>query len=254
MTDTPKTERAAEAVARHIEGLILEGTLRPGEMLLPERELALRLGVSRPTLRDGLKDLEARGLLEPSGRGIAVARLGAALIADPLVALLASRAEVADDYLEFRAIIEQSAARMAAMRANEVDRGIIEGCLTAIDAAHDAGDPVQEAEADADLHMAIYEASHNVVLLQIMRALSGKLRSDVMGNRAQLFTLPKARDALRDQHRAIAAAILAGKPERAANAAGAHIDWLRDAVRRVKEAEAQLDLSLRRLDGGKLTR
>lgn len=249
MTDTLKSERAAEGIARHIEGLILEGTLRPGEMLLPERELAERLGVSRPTLRDGLRLLEARGLLEPSGRGIAVARLGAALIADPLIALLASREEARDDYLEFRAIVEQSAARFAAQRANEVDRSVIERCLAAIDAAHAANDPAQEAEADADLHMAIYEASHNVVLLQIMRALSGKLRSDVQGNRERLFTIPKARDALREQHRAIAAAILAGKPERAAAAAGAHIDWLRDAVRRVRETEAQLDLSLRRVEG-----
>lgn len=58
-----------EGVARHIEGLILEGTLRPGEPLLAERELAQRLGVSRPTLRDGLKLLEERGLLVAQGRG-----------------------------------------------------------------------------------------------------------------------------------------------------------------------------------------
>lgn len=254
MTDPLKSERAAEAVARHVEGLILEGSLRPGEALLAERELALRLGVSRPTLRDGLKLLEARGLLVPFGaRGLAVARLGASLLADPLIALLSSRDEVADDYLEFRAIIETSAARLAAARANEVDRGVIADCLTAIDRAHETDDPVQEAEADADLHMAIYEASHNVVLLQIMRSLSGKLRSDVTENRAKLFTMPPARDILRDQHRAIARAILARDAAAAGMAATDHMTWLRDATRRIREAEAQLDLSLRRLDGGNLS-
>lgn len=253
-SESLKSERAAETVARHVEGLILEGSLRPGEVLLAERELALRLGVSRPTLRDGLKLLEARGLLVPSGaRGLAVARLGSSLIADPLISLLSSRDEVADDYLEFRSIIEASAASLAAARANAVDRKVIADCLAAIDRAHDSRDPVQEAGADADLHMAIYEASHNIVLLQIMRSLSGKLRSDVTENRAKLFTMPPARDILRQQHFAIADAILARDAQAASAAAADHITWLRHATHKIRESEAQLDLSLRRLEGGNLS-
>lgn len=57
-TETVKPAKAAEAVARHIEGLILEGSLRPGERLPAERELAERLAVSRPTLREGLRALQ----------------------------------------------------------------------------------------------------------------------------------------------------------------------------------------------------
>ena len=72
-----KPERAADSVARHLETLILEGSLRPGEALLPERDLALALEVSRPTLREALKMLADRGLLEPVRvRGIRVASLG----------------------------------------------------------------------------------------------------------------------------------------------------------------------------------
>ena len=63
-----KPERAADSVARHLETLILEGSLRPGEALLPERDLALALEVSRPTLREALKMLADRGLLEPHSR------------------------------------------------------------------------------------------------------------------------------------------------------------------------------------------
>ena len=76
---TIRPQRAAEAVARHIETLILEGSLTPDEALLPERDLALRLNVSRPTLRDGLKLLQDRGLLVGErGRGLRVAALGKA--------------------------------------------------------------------------------------------------------------------------------------------------------------------------------
>ena len=58
-----KSERAALAVAQHIERLVLEGSLRPGEQLLPERELAERLNVSRSTLRDALAVLDHRGIV-----------------------------------------------------------------------------------------------------------------------------------------------------------------------------------------------
>src|SRR5690606_15099370 len=203
-----RPERAADVVRKHIEDLILEGSLRPGESLLPERELAARLNVSRPTLRDALRALEEHGLLVKEGRSLKVARLGAASIADPLIRMLAERSEVADDYLEFRDVVESSAAAMAAERANELDIQQIRNCIALIEAAHDANDPAAEAEADAELHIAIYEASHNLVLLQIMRALSGNLRMDVMHNRQRLFTIPYVRDLLRDQHLAIARAIV----------------------------------------------
>ena len=66
-----KGSSAAESTARHIEDLILEGSLLPGEPLLPEREMALRLNVSRPTLRQGMRLLEGKicSSLKPAGHG-----------------------------------------------------------------------------------------------------------------------------------------------------------------------------------------
>ncbi|WP_245540352.1 FCD domain-containing protein [Paracoccus zeaxanthinifaciens] len=243
--------RAADTAAQHIERLILEGTLTPGEQLAPERDLAERLGVSRPTLRDALKTLEDRGLLTRRPRGVEVAQLGAS-IRDPLIAML-DRGEVADDYLEFREVVESEAAAMSAIRATDIDRQRLRDCIDAIHRAHDDGDPAAESEADADMHVAVYEASHNLVLLQIMRALSGSLRSDVLQNRQRLFTIPQVRDILRDQHVAIATAIVAGDADAARKAAQAHLRYLRQALREIREAEAKLDLSLRRLKGGGLS-
>lgn len=252
--DAAKPPTAAAAVTARIERLILEGSLRPGEPLLPERELALRLGVSRPTVRLALKDLESRGLLtSKEGRGARVAQLAAASITDPLIRLLAERGEVADHYLEFRDTVESAASAMAAMRANDVDLDRIRACAERIERAHVTADPQEEAEADADLHAAIYEASHNLVLLQIMQALSSLLRSDVLQNRARMFSIPAIRDKLRDQHLTIADAILTRRPDDARAAAHAHLGFLRDAIRDLAGAEARLDLSRRRLDGGGLT-
>ncbi|WPZ32106.1 FCD domain-containing protein (plasmid) [Sulfitobacter sp. OXR-159] len=246
-----KTERAAEAVAEHIESLILEGSLRADERLLPERELAERLNISRSTLRDGLKILEERGLLSSiEGRGTNVAQLGTTAIADPLIALLVRHAEAADDYLEFRGIVESSAAALAAIRATDVELDRIRVCLDRMDRAHTDADANEETEADAELHLVIYEASHNLTLLQIMQALSGVLRSDVIHNRDRLYAVPAIRELLREQHHAIANAIIARDSNAARQAADEHISYLRQASHEIRKAQARLDLSLRRLNGG----
>lgn len=255
MSDDKNTpERVADSVMRRIESLILEGSLRPDEALLPERELAMKLQVSRPKLREALKALEEQGLLtSKEGRGVKVARIGAQSITDPLMALLAKRGEIADDYLEFRDVVESSAAEMAALRANDLDLQRLEECLQRIDAAHLANAPEAEAEADAELHIAIYEASHNLVLLQIMRALAGNLRADVFHNRRNIFAIPAVRDMLRAQHLAIGKAILEKRPQDARAAAHEHLAYLRRMRLEIREAEAQRSLSLRRRDSGGLS-
>lgn len=243
---------AAEAVARHVEDLILEGALRPGDALLAERELALRLSVSRPTLRQGLALLEQRGLLVAGPGGRRVAPL-ATSFTDPLVALMAARGEVVADYLELRATLEGMAAGLAATRASEPDRAVLARCMARIEAAHAGADPRAEAEADVELHVALYEASHNLVLLQIMRALSGMLRRGVFHNRATLYARPEVREVLRRQHRAIHDAVMARDARASAEAAEEHMRYTRRALAEIAAAEARLDVSLRRIDGGSLT-
>lgn len=254
MTDpTLKFERASDLIAKHIERLILEGTLRPGEQLLPERDLAERLGTSRPTLRAALKSLEEEGLLvTEAGHPARVAALGLVSPSDPLVALIARHGDLADDYLEFRSIVESAAAGMAAERASPVDLQRIRQCAARINAAHAANDPDEESDADTELHQSIYEASHSLVMMQIMRGLAGSLRDAVQRNRAELFSIPTTRDILRDQHLAIAQAILDRDPAAARLAAEAHLAFIRNATTEIRSARVKLDLSLRRLRGGGL--
>lgn len=250
--DSIKGASAAESTARHLKDLIREGSLSPGDHLLPERDLAVQLNVSRPTLRQGIKILEDEGLVVQTPTGRSVAALGRG-ITDPLIALIASHAEVVDDYLEFRATTERLAARLAAERANSVDRERLSLCMDRIDRAHESGVRREEAEADVDLHIAVYEASHNLVVLHTMRALSGLLRQGVIENRETLFSRPETRDQLRAQHRAIFDSVMAGNAEEAGNAAEAHIHYTHHALNEIKASEARLQVSLRRLNGGRVS-
>lgn len=248
MTEPIRPAKLADTIADHLEQLILEGSLRPGERLLAERELAQRFDVSRPSLREALEKLEKRGLLK-SGRGGAtfVAPMLGDGFTEPLYTALASRPETTFDYLEFRRFVEGSAAYFAALRGTDVDRDLIRECFEKMEIAHQKDDSSDEAETDADFHLAVYEASHNLVMLHIMRSLSDMLRKDVFYNRAKLYQRQGVRELLLEQHRAVYQTVMAGDPDAAKAAAEAHIDFTRDALMEIAKADARLEVSLRRI-------
>jgi GntR family transcriptional repressor for pyruvate dehydrogenase complex len=114
-------------------------------------------------------------------------------------------------------------------------------------AAHAQADHSEEADADADLHLAIYEAAHNRVMLHTMRAFSTLLRNGVFFNRTQLYTRPGVRDMLLDQHLTIAEAVLAGDAGAARAAAEKHIDFTVRTLHSIRQDESRLAVSLQRV-------
>ncbi len=241
-----RNPKLAEVIADHIEQLILEGSLRPGERLASERELAERLEVSRPPLREALDRLGEKGLLQTTHSGTYVAKFLTPLTS-PLASLLQSNPRVISDYFEFRRLMEGPAAGLAAERATDFDREAIRECLDKLKAAHEFEDPATEAERDADLHMLIYEASHNLVVLHIMRGFSDLLRSDVFYSRHKLYVSAGARDVLLQQHLDIGEAVLAGDADLAEKAATAHIRYTSETLERLKIEESRVSRALRRL-------
>ena len=152
MSTQIKPAKLADTIADRIEMMILEGALRPNERLLPERELALRFDVSRPSLREAMEKLEAKGLLYTGKAGASyVAPLLGGRFTDSLASILRTQPDATRDYLEFRSIIEGSAAYLAALRGTDLDREVITAAFERMKAAHNADDTVAEAEADADI-------------------------------------------------------------------------------------------------------
>ncbi len=238
--------KLADAIAEHLEQLILEGALRPGEKLAAERELAEKLEVSRPSLREALEKLQARGLIETSKSGTYVTQFMASLT-EPLAAMLQSNEQALIDYLEYRTLIEGEAARLAATRATDVEREAIRNCLERMRGAHKLDDPTAEGEVDVDLHLLIYEAAHNLVLLHVMRAFSEMLRGGVFYNRHQLYCRPGVRDVLLEQHLAIGEAVLARQPEQAAEAAANHVRATAATLEEIRQEQTRVARALRRM-------
>ncbi|MHA1127652.1 MAG: FCD domain-containing protein [Alphaproteobacteria bacterium] len=241
-------EKAASAIIHQIEQLILRGVLRPGERLPSERELATRFEVSRPTLRDALAELETSGLvITRPGAGAFVAQVLGSAFAPPLVKLFSSHDEALFDYLSFRRDLEGMAAARAAEHANEIDLEVIRSIFKRMEVAHEKRNPTEEAAIDAEFHLAIVEAAHNVVMLHMMRSMFEMLQAGVFYNRQALFGKRSTRDLLLDQHRAIYDAIIAQNSDAARAAVEAHLTYIEDAMLQQNRDNRNEDVAKQRL-------
>lgn len=247
MTERIKPQRVSEAIADHLEKLILQGVIRPGERLTPERELAEKLDVSRPSLREAIDMLAARGLLVTTRSGTQVAQFLSPLL-KPLASLLEDNPQVTADYFEFRQGVDAQAAHYAALRASDIDKDTIRSCIERMKKAHEVKDPTEESRADVDLHLAIYDAAHNAVVIHIMRGLVELLRTNIFYSRQQLYERASVRAKLLAQHVAIADAILAGNPKAAEAAATDHVRFTFNSVEDILRDSMRLKASLLRVE------
>ena len=131
-------DRVAESVITQIEQLILRGIIRPGERLPSERDLAEKLGVSRPSLREAISSLQERGLLTTKANsGIFVADLLGSPFAPSLTELFSTHDEAVFDYISFRSDLEGMAAERVANLGSETDLKVIQAIFDKMKIAHD---------------------------------------------------------------------------------------------------------------------
>jgi GntR family transcriptional repressor for pyruvate dehydrogenase complex len=240
--------RTADAVVEQIEALILNGALRPGDRLPPERDLAEQVDVSRPILRDALKTLTGRGLIASrQGGGTYVADLVGSVFSEPLVELIARHPAAIEDYLDFRSDIEGLAAAKAAERATQADIALLSRIVEAMATAFEAQDHEAEARLDVEFHQAIGDAAHNMILLHTLRACYRLLETGVYFSQQKLFGHPGARAALLGQHKAILDHIAAADSAGARQAAEAHIAFVRQALAEASRGNARAALANIRL-------
>ncbi len=242
-------EKLSESVAHQIELLILRGILRPGERLPAERELSDRLGVSRPSLREAVADLQARGLLSSRpGAGIFVADVLGSAFSEGLIQLFANHQEAVFDYISFRRDMEGLAAERAATLGTDTDLLVINTIFEKMERANSKRDPTDEAALDAQFHMAIIEASHNIVMLHMMRSMYDLLRQGVFYNRQMMFKQRMTRESLLDQHRQINIGLQARDPIAARAAVLAHMTFVEQSLTAQIKADHNEAVAKQRFD------
>ncbi len=164
-----------EEVAKQIERLILEGGLKPGDKLPPERELAEMFQVSRSSVRDAIRALQLVGLVEPrQGEGTVVRDLSADALVSPLTSLLVRKRELVGELLDVRKMIEPPLAARAARHASAEEIAYLEDILRRQKEKVSRGELA--IEEDSEFHYTIARAANNSVMLKVLDVLMDLLR------------------------------------------------------------------------------
>lgn len=249
--------RLADVIVGQLESMILEGSLPPGQKLLPERELARQFDVSRPSVREAMQKLEAKGLIERrQGGGNFVSDQLWDGLADPMLNLLCSNPDSSFDLLEFRYALESIAAYYAALRGTEADCENLRQHFAAMESAISQS-VAEQAKTVADFFLAITEASHNRVLLHAVRALKNLLTESIEANLVALsLNQGQSRSAeqqseiiqqIQHYRSQLLAAILSREPEAARQASHEHLAFIEDALLSSAQEQSRAQRSLRRL-------
>lgn len=248
ISKTPdKPESTSFAIARRLEQLILDGTLKAGKRIPSERQLAARLGVSRTVMREALKELRGRGLIATrQGQGSTVVGLVPRLEASsPLVYLFEDHPRTLFDLLEVRELLEGRAASLAAERGTDEDLRRISRAFEALEAAEpNRPDPYESARLDHAFHQAVCEASHNPVLVHVLQSLMQLMLTSVLASVNNLYHRPAYKDQIDRHHRQIYNAVIGRRPDWARKAATEHIRRIRDWMHEIEREEQRLDRSV----------
>lgn len=223
-----RTTSMALDIARRLERMILDGNLLPDEKIPSERKLTERFSASRAIIREALRELQGRGLIETHhGKGSFVARMVPEPREDgPLLKLFAGHPRTLYDLLEVREQLEGQAAYLAAERATQRDRYVITKAFENMEAS----DPLTNARLDHAFHLAIVEASHNPVLVHVLSSLKNLMLMTVQASVANLNPREPFRATINKQHKRIYRTVITGQAKAAQRAAAAHVRFVSESM------------------------
>lgn len=210
---------------RTIKDMILDGRLRPGDRLPSERALSEALGVSRPTVREAIRSLQAMSIVESRpGSGTFVSSLSVEELLRPLQFALALSDFGLEHLFDVRLMLEPAAAAHAAERADEAQLERLRGCA-ARGRKPDLG-AEEIVRIDAELHRCVAESAGNPLLERLLASIAALAEE----SRGYTVRLPGVAKRTADDHDRIVAAICARDPEGAGTAMSAHIARIRSAA------------------------
>lgn len=204
-----RAQRAFEEVCEQIRQAVALGTLRPGDRLPPERELAEQLGVSRTAIREALRSLENAGLVQcqQGMGGGAFIRERSAQTLTQAVSDMAMLGQIpSKDITEARILLVEQAIRLACVRGTDSDFDAIQSDIDRAESLTVAGDFTRRSTYITEFYRVLAQATHNQVMVMLVESLSELTRallakaspvprSDVIGVRRRVLACLRARDA-----------------------------------------------------------
>jgi GntR family transcriptional regulator, transcriptional repressor for pyruvate dehydrogenase complex len=219
-----RTARLYEQIVQQIEESILKGSLKPGDQLPAERELAQKFGVSRTAVREAVKALTEKGLVEAfSGRGTFITDGTQQAIKQSLDLMIKiGQPEGSVQLAEVREILEPEIAALAAVRCEEQHLVSLREAVAVMDQAKE--DPDAYIEADLDFHLALAEAAANPMILSLLDSIVGLLREQ----RLRIFNVEGGPDRGQYHHKRILEAVREHDADKARASMRAHLKQVRE--------------------------
>jgi GntR family transcriptional repressor for pyruvate dehydrogenase complex len=223
-----RSSRLYEQIVQQVEDSIHKGALKPGDQLPPERELAQQFGVSRTAVREAVKALHEKGLVEAyPGRGTFITDGTSYSMRQSLDRMMKVEQTEGSAFLaEVREILEPEIAALAATRADDEDLASMREQVAVMDGA--CKDPDAFIEADLDFHLALAEAAANPIILSLIDSIVGLLREQRMG----IFQVEGGPERGQHHHKKILKAVEQRDAAGARAAMKAHLEQVREDSRR----------------------
>src|SRR3982074_1739831 len=220
-----RSSRLYEQIVQQVEDSIVKGTLKPGDQLPAERELAQQFGVSRTAVREAVKVLREKGLVEAfSGRGTFITDGTTQAIRQSLDLMIKiGQPEGSTHLVEVREILEPEIAALAATRAEEQHVAAMREAVAVMDRAEPNADSY--IEADLDFHLSLAEAAANPIILSLIDSIVGLLREQ----RMTIFSVKGGPERGQFHHKRILEAMEQRDSEKARDAMRAHLEQVREA-------------------------
>ena len=206
-------EKPYQLVIDHVREEVLHGNLKPGDRLPGERELAEQLGVSRNSVREGLRILENMGVTSSQhGAGHYISLNFDEPMTETLSLIYTMKGMGRDDLTQFRYCLEREAMHLAVDYASEQQKIMIGKHLEALLSAETEKD---RYEHDMALHMTLIEASRNDYLITTYRALTNVIEDHIPVYRGKIIEGMKSNHKLEDTHRMLVMGVVNSEMYRA---------------------------------------
>lgn len=220
-----------EQIAKQIEQLILSGELHSGDRLPTERELAEQFQASRTAVREAMKTLAQKGLVDMRpGRGtIVIDGTSKAMQHSLSLMMKVGQAANSTNLVEVREILEPGIAALAAMRASEEDIAAMLESVRVMDASLNNADAY--IRADNNFHQALARGTQNVLILALVDSIVYLLSEQ----RKAVFTVKGGPERGQIHHKRILEAVTRHDPEAAREAMVAHLQQVREDVKQQQQ-------------------
>ena len=220
-----KKDKPYKLVIDHVRGEILHGNLKPGDRLPGERELAEQLGISRNSVREGLRILENMGVTSSQhGAGHYISLNFDEPMTETLSLIYTMKGMGRDDLTQFRYCLEREAMHLAVDYASEQQKIMIGKHLEALLSAETEKDRYKH---DMALHMTLIEASRNDYLITTYRALTNVIEDHIPVYRGKIIEGMKSNHKLEDTHRMLVLGVVNSDLRTGLEGLSRHFEYIR---------------------------